>query len=313
MRKIPVLVAAEVSKSLLELIQHDDRFAVEYRPAANEDALFATLHEHEVLVTRHYNKVTRRVIEHGAPLRLIAQGTSGIDNIDTAAAAERGIAVINTPGENANAVAELVIGQMIALTRTIPAYHSSVARGEWNRADCDSRHELRHFRLGLVGLGRVGTAVAKLAAAFRMRVQAFDPYIGDSVFSDRGAAKCSTLPELISSSDILSLHVPLTDETRGFIGREELASLPRGSFVINAARGEIIDLDALQQLIVEGHVAGAAIDVFAPEPPTTPLLTGDARLILTPHIAGCSHESKASIGRELYREICKHFGFSPLD
>lgn len=311
MRTIPVLVAAEVSRSLLELLRGDERFAVDYHPSPDEQSLLAALHDHELLVTRHYNKVTRRVIERGAPLRLIAQGTSGVDNIDTAAANERGVTVINTPGENANAVAEWVVAQMLSLTRTIGAYHRSMLAGEWARGDCDNRHELRHFRLGIVGLGRVGSRVAKLAAAFRMRASAYDPYISEEAFAQGAAARVSSLAGLLATTDILTMHVPLTDETRGFIGRSELQLLPRGSFVLNAARGEVLDFSALQDLIRSGHIAGAAVDVYSPEPPTETFLD-DPRLIMTPHIAGCSNESKDSIGRELYREICRFFDFDTL-
>jgi D-3-phosphoglycerate dehydrogenase / 2-oxoglutarate reductase len=311
LRKIPVLIAAEVSTTLLELLRSDDRFAIDYRPAADEETLVAALHEHEVLVTRHYNKVTRRVIERGVCLRLIAQGTSGVDNIDAAAAAERRVRIVNTPGENANAVAELVIGEMIMLTRTVPSYHRSVVAGEWDRADCNSRHELRHFRLGIVGLGRVGTRVAHFANLFRMNVTAYDPYIADDDFNERGATRVSSLEELLAASDILSLHVPLTTETAGMIGRGELERLPDGAFVINASRGEVLDLGAVRSQIESGRLSGAAIDVFAHEPPTE-MLPDDPRIVFTPHIAGCSYESKESIGRELYREICAFLNMTPI-
>ena len=149
------------------------------------------------------------------------------------------------PGENANAVAELVIGFMIALTRTVPQYDREMRAGEWTRDDCASRHELRHHRLGIVGLGQVGMRVARLAVAFGMRVRAFDPYISDEDFAQRGAARVASLDALAARSDILTLHVPFTPETRTMIGANETGVAPiRRDRLINAARGEVLDVDA---------------------------------------------------------------------
>ena len=289
-----LLVAADVDRSLYKRAEADGRFDVVQRPVRTEGELAAIVGDAHVLVTRAYNKVTRRVIDGAPHLELIAQGTSGIDNIDLDAARERGIAVIHMPGVNANAVAELVIGFMISMTRTVPFYTREVVRGTFSRDDCATRHELRHFRLGIVGLGQVGTLVAKLAGAFGMRVQAYDPYVS--------VARVATLDELLQTSDILTLHVPLTEETRTMIGASELRMLARGSYVINASRGEVLDQQAALTALAENHLAGLALDVFDPEPPDTPL-PDDPRLILTPHIAGCSYEVKSTVGGRLFERI----------
>src|SRR5688572_7251481 len=197
-----LLIAADVDSSLLERANADGTYEVVHRPVRSEEELAAIVGEAHVLVTRAYNKVTRRVIDNAPHLELIAQGTSGIDNIDLDAARERGIHVIHMPGVNANAVAELVIGFMISLTRAVPFYTREVVRGVFSRDDCATRHELRHFRLGIIGLGQVGSLVAKLASAFGMTVQAYDPYVSE--------ARVATLDELLRTSDILTLHVPLT-------------------------------------------------------------------------------------------------------
>ena len=301
-----LLIAADVDRSLHERAAADGRFEITDRPVRTEEELAAIVGECEILVTRSFNRVTRRVIAAAPHLRLIAQGTSGTDNIDHAAARERGITVLNLPGSNADAVAELVIGIMIALTRTIPAYTREMVRGVWNRDDCATRHELRHHRLGIVGLGEVGRRVAKLAGAFAMRVTAVDPYISDFDFEQRGASRVQSLDELLRQSDILTLHVPLTPETRGMIGKAQLASMPRGSILINAARGEVLDQHAALESLRSNHLAGLALDVFDPEPPTSGF-PDDPRLILTPHIGGCTFEAKSAIGAKLYEKIVEFY------
>lgn len=305
-----LLIAADVDRSLFERAEaHADdnlRFDVVHHPVRTEDELAAIAGDAHVLVTRAYNKVTRRVIEAAPHLELIAQGTSGIDNIDLDAARERGIAVIHMPGVNANAVAELVIGFMISMTRTVPFYTREVVRGTFSRDDCATRHELRHHRLGIIGLGQVGTLVAKLAGAFGMNVQAYDPYLEDADFPIRGAIRATSLPDLLASTDILTLHVPLTAETRSMIGAGELHMLPRGSYAINASRGEVLDQQAALAALTENHLAGLALDVFDPEPPDTPL-PDDPRLILTPHIAGCSYEVKSTVGGRLFERIVEFY------
>ena len=255
-----ILIAADVDRSFEERARGDARFEIVRRPVRTEEELAAIVPEAHVLVTRAYNRVTRRVIEAAPELELIAQGTSGIDNIDLDAAGERGIAVIHMPGVNANAVAELVIGSMIAMTRTVPFYTCEVVRGNFHRQDCANRHELRHFRLGIVGLGQVGSLVARLAGAFGMPVEAYDPYVSE--------ARAPSLDALLEISDILTLHVPLTHETRKMIGEREIALLARGSYLINAARGEVLDQNAALDALARDHLAGVALDVFDPEPPS---------------------------------------------
>ena len=305
-----LLIAADVDRSLFERAEaHADdniRFDVVHHPVRTEDELAAIIGDANVLVTRAYNKVTRRVIEAAPHLELIAQGTSGIDNIDLDAARERGIAVIHMPGVNANAVAELVLGFMISMTRTVPFYTREVVRGTFSRDDCATRHELRHHRLGIVGLGQVGTLVAKLAGAFGMNVQAYDPYLEDTDFAIRGAIRVTSLHDLLASTDILTLHVPLTAETRAMIGTSELHILPRGSYAINASRGEVLDQQATLAALAENHLAGLALDVFDPEPPDAPF-PDDPRLILTPHIAGCSYEVKSTVGGRLFERIVEFY------
>jgi D-3-phosphoglycerate dehydrogenase len=302
-----LLIAADVDDSLRSRARDDGRFEIVDHPVKTEDDLQSIVGDCDILVTRSYNRVSKRVIDAAQNLELIAQGTSGTDNIDMDAARQRGVTVISMPGENANSVAELVIGFMIALTRTVPRYDREMRAGEWTRDGCASRHELRHHRLGIVGLGQVGMRVSRLAAAFGVRVSAFDPYITDDDFAQRGATRVMSLDALLRTSDILTLHIPFTPETRTMIGAKELAMLPSGAIVINAARGEVLDVDAALDALNRNALGGLAIDVYDPEPPTR-TWPGDPRLILTPHVAGCTTEAKSAIGAKLYEKIVAFYG-----
>jgi phosphoglycerate dehydrogenase-like enzyme len=276
-----VFIAAEVEPALVDALRGDARFTI-----------VNTLADAEVLITRTINVVDRAMLDGAPRLELIAQGTSGIDNIDVDLARKRGIPILHLPGINANAVAELVIGQIIALTRTMPQYAREMSRGVWNRRDCTTRHELRHYLLGIVGLGNVGSRVAWLANALGMNTIAYDPYVA--------AAKCASLDALLAQSDIVTLHVPLTSETRGFV---DVAKMKRGAILINASRGEVLDVDAALRALASNHLSGLALDVFEVEPPNRDW-PDDPRLILTPHIAGCTHEAKSAAASMLYEKIC---------
>ncbi|HEX7709076.1 MAG TPA: NAD(P)-dependent oxidoreductase [Thermoanaerobaculia bacterium] len=301
-----MLIAADVDPAFIARVKGDARFDVRHEPVRSEDELVAIVGDAQVLVTRAYNRVTRRVIEAAPQLELIAQGTSGTDNIDAVAARERGITIVSLPGENANAVAELVIGFMLMMTRTIPLYTRDVVSGRWLRDDCATRHEMRHYRLGIVGLGEVGRRVARLSRAFGMEVHAYDPYISDDDFLARDAVRIGSLDELLAAIDIVTLHVPLTEETRRMIGPLQLERMRPGSFLINAARGEVLDQQAALDALAANHLGGLALDVLDPEPPSG-ALPDDPRLVLTPHIAGCTFECKRDIGERLYERMAERY------
>lgn len=307
-----VLIAADVDKSFLDRIGSDGRFTVRQAHTASEESLHEAVGDCQILVTRAFNKVTTRVIEGAPDLELIAQGTSGIDNIDDAAAALRKIPILNVPGQNANAVAELMVALMILLTRTVPAYDAEVRGGKWNRGDCATRKELRSHRLGIVGVGRVGSRVAALVRGFGMAASGYDPYLTEADFISRGVNRTENLEDLLAMSDILTIHVPLTTETRGMMRGELLDLLPPGAIVLNACRGEVVDREELFTRLRSNALGGVALDVFDPEPPAGASWPDDPRLILTPHIAGCTREAKASIGHALYEKVCAHYGYVPV-
>lgn len=307
-----VFVAADVDQTFFDRILADDRFETRHTRCHDEASLIGNLGDAEVLVTRYHNQVTAKVLDSSSTLALLAQGTSGLDNIDLDRAAVRRITVLGLPGENANAVAELVIGFMISLTRTVPAYNEMVRSGRWSRDDCATRRELRSFRLGIVGLGRVGGRVAALATNFGMTIAAWDPYITAQQAEERHASLMPSLDLLLQQSDIVTCHVPLTPETNDMLSGRQLDLLPRGAIVINSCRGPVVNATEALRRLESRQLEGLAMDVYDEEPPSGRGWPDDPRLITTPHIAGCSRESKASIGNMLYEKICEHFGFTPL-
>ncbi len=288
-------------------MRSDDRFELQTRICGSVAELIDAVAEANVIVSRAYTPLTAEVIRAAGNLEVIVQGTSGVDNIDLDEATARGVRVISTPGANARAVGEMVTGLMLSLTRTIPAYDAMMKSGDWNRSDCATRHELRHHEIGIIGIGRVGTVVAGLCRAFGCTVRAYDPYLDASTINERGATEVDSLRKLLEVSTILTLHVPLTAETRTMIGGRELETLPEQSFLINTCRGEVVDTDAVLDSLARGHLAGVALDVFDPEPPSR-TWPEDPRLILTPHIAGCTAEAKSEAGEKMYRELCAFYG-----
>lgn len=261
-------------------------------PSLRGPALAEAAAAGDVLVVRSWQRVTADVLDAGAGrLRAVVQASAGLDNIDAAAAAARGIEVVGVDPGNATAVAELTLMSLIALLRDIRGHWARTTTAHWPDREVLADREARGKTLGLVGLGRVGTRVARRAAAFEMDVVAYDPYLPDDAFPARSARRAATLDDLLAAADALSLHCPLTEETRGMIGARELAALRPGSVVVNTARGEVLDLAALVRALDDGHLAGAAVDVWPAEPPPRggPLL--HPRILPTPHLAGHTAES----------------------
>lgn len=262
--------------------------------------LLACIGEYDVLVVRLAHQIDRAVIETGRRLKAIVSATTGLDHIDLAAARENGIAVLSLRGETEfldtiPATAEHTWALLLALIRRIPQAFASVLQGEWNR-DRFRGHDLAGKNLGIVGLGRIGRKVARYALAFEMQVHAYDPHT-DRWLED--VTRQESLEDLLRLSQILTLHVPLEERTRGLIGRRELARLPAGAILINTSRGEVVDEVALVEALESGHLAGAALDVVhherQPEMRSNNPLLAYARshdnLLLTPHIGGATWES----------------------
>jgi D-3-phosphoglycerate dehydrogenase len=264
--------------------------------------LLKELDDIDVLIVRLANQIDREVINAGRRLRAIVTATTGLDHIDVAYARQRGITVLSLRGEteflkDVRATAEHTWALILGLLRNIVAASQAARQGQWNR-DAFRGHELYGQRLGIVGLGRLGEKVARYGQAFGMQVAAFDPFIRDWMDGVRRETKLS---DLLDRSDILSLHIPLADETVGLIGTAELALLPPGAMLVNTSRGQIIDEKALIKVLESKHLAGAALDVVCGERDNEKRVKSQLleyarlhdNLLITPHIGGATHESMA--------------------
>jgi D-3-phosphoglycerate dehydrogenase len=252
-------------------------------------------------------------MDHAPRLKVIARHGVGLDSVDLPAATKRGIVVTNTPGENRESVAELTLAFMLALARRIPQAQAairSLPKGDLGQFTALlQRHKLTGIDLegkvlGIIGTGRIGSSVARMCtAAFDMKVTGYDPYVSGDVMKSFGVKKVESLDELLPPVDFLTVHCPLTPETKGMVGRRELASMKKGAYVINAARGGIVNEQALYEVLCSEHIAGAALDVWEIEPPdpASPLLR-HPNLLATPHYAGTTEESLYRVGIAVVEE-----------
>ena len=265
------------------------------------NGLPAALADADALVLRSAVQADDALMEHAPKLRVIGRAGVGVDNIDADAATRRGIVVMNTPGANAVAVAELTIGLMLALARKLPLANATMHAGKWEKKSLQGS-ELRGKTFGILGLGRIGLEVAKRAKGFGLELLGSDPFVSAAVARENGI-KLVTLEELITGSDYITLHVGLTPQTAGVINAKNLAAMKKGVRIINCARGELIDDAALVAALKSGHVAGAALDVFAVEPPKDSPYFGLDNVILTPHIAGSTGEAQEAVGIQIARQV----------
>jgi D-3-phosphoglycerate dehydrogenase len=257
----------------------------------------------DALIVRSQTRVDAELLDAAAPrLGVVGVASVGIDRIDVAEATHAGVMVVNAPTGNTIAAAEHTIALMLALLRHIPDASASVASGDWERGRYTGR-ELRGKTLGVIGLGKIGKAVTRRAIGFEMRVLAHDPYLTEEQASEAGA-KLVGLPELLHRADVLTVHTPLTAQTRGLLARSQLEATKPGAFVLNVARGGIVDEAALADALASGHLAGAAVDVFSTEPmaPDNPL-RGAPNLVLTPHLGASTTEAQDRVGMEMAEQV----------
>ena len=257
------------------------------------EKLIATIPDFDAIVVRSPTKVTAEVIAAGTRLKFIGRAGVGVDNIDVAAATERGIVVMNSPGGNTISTAEHAIAVTLSLVRKIPQAHASVRAGRWDRKAYRGT-ELFGKTLGILGLGRVGREVAVRMKAFGMNVITADPYIDEEQARQVGAALVS-LDDLLADSDIITIHVPLASETAGLLGDKELAATKKGVFIVNCARGGVVVEKALIQGLESGHIAGVGLDVFEQEPPGESPLLNHPNVVLTPHLGAATTEAQLRV------------------
>jgi len=292
-----IVVADKISEQGISLLGETGWQVVQPAPPA----LLAELAGADGLIVRSATRVTSELLERAPRLRVVGRAGVGVDNIDVEAATRRGVLVMNTPGGNATSVAEHTLALILALARSVPQLNAAIHAGRWEKGAA-SGMELRGKTLGLIGLGRVGSEVARRARAFEMRVLAHDPHISENVARDVGT-ELVPLQELLAQSDIVSLHTALSPETEKMINAETLARMKRGARLINAARGELVDEAALAAALRSGHLAGAAVDVFAAEPPRGSPLLGLPNVIATPHVAGSTAEAQEEIGTQIAQQV----------
>lgn len=294
-----VLVTDDIDPEGVALLSAESALQVDECPTLGSDVLLSRIGEYDALVGRSATRITPELLRAGARLRVIGRAGVGIDNIALDVATELGVAVINAPAGNTVAVAELFFGGVLGLLRYIPQADGAMHTGRWDRSRFLGR-ELRGRRLGIVGLGRIGSAVARRATAFEMEVAAYDPYVAEARFQGLRVARVPGLNDLLAESDILTVHVPLTEQTVGMIGRREIARLPQGAIVVNLARGGIVDEDALADALGSDRLGGAVIDVFAREPLAEDHpLRREEKVVLTPHIGASTLEAQRNVSVEV--------------
>ena len=283
-----ILVADQIAPQGVELLQA--RHDIVVRTGLSEDELVEAVAEASGLVVRSQTQVTARVIEAAPRLEVIGRAGVGVDNIDLAAATARGVIVVNAPLANTLSATEHALALMLAVARNVPRGDASLRAGRWERGKLQGV-ELAGHTLGVVGLGRIGSEVARRARAFDMRIVAFDPFVTQERAASLGVELC-TLEELLAQADFVTLHTALHEGTRGLLGAEQFALMQPSAYVINTARGALIDEQALYEAVTEGRLAGAAIDVFSEEPAIGNVLATSERIVVTPHLAASTAEAQ---------------------
>ena len=298
-----VLVTDKLADEAIEMLKNNG-FEVKYEEL-DHDGLLNEIADYDALIVRSRTKVTADIIEKGASgkLKVIGRAGIGVDNIDVKKETELGIKVVNAPTGSTISVAELAIAHMLALARFIPKADSSMKRGEWLKKQLKGI-ELHGKTLGLIGSGRIAQHVAKIAKGLGMNVLVYSPHCTDEKAEKMGARR-ATLEEVLRESDFVSLHIPKTEETYHLIDKEKLSLMKPTAYLINCARGGVVDEDALYEFLKEGKIAGAAIDVFEEEPPKGSKLLELDNVVLTPHIGANTKEAQIRAGTIWAEQVMK--------
>ncbi len=271
----------------------------------DRDELCQAVADADALILRNMPYVDDEILSHAGKLKVIGRFGVGVDNVDLEAARKQGIRVVYTPGVNADAVAEHTFALLLALAKRLRFWQDALLNGEYRLRWTEKSFEVQGKVLGVIGFGYVGRAVAQRAKAFKMRLLVHDPFVPPEIVSSFGGESVS-LEELLSQSDFITLHVPLTEQTRGLINRERLTMVKRGAFLINTSRGEVCDLDALYEALQSGQLAGVALDVFPKEPPDVshPIFR-HPNFIGTPHVASHTPETLERMALVVVEQVLK--------
>jgi D-3-phosphoglycerate dehydrogenase / 2-oxoglutarate reductase len=296
---VKIIVAEKISASAIAQLQEPGWTVL------TADQLDGRLAEHlesaDALIVRSAVQADAKLLEHAKKLRVIGRAGVGVDNIDLEAATHKGIAVMNTPGANAVAVAEQTLGMMLAMARHLCRADALTHAGKWEKKSLQGT-ELRGKTLGVIGLGRIGLEVARRARAFAMELVAHDPFVSVAIAKEQGI-RLTGLDELYSTADYITLHVGLTPQTAGMINAASIAKMKKGVRLVNCARGELVNESDLAQALKQGQVAAAALDVFAEEPPRNSPLLALENIVLTPHVGGSTHEAQEAVGVQIAQQV----------
>jgi len=309
-----VIVTDEVAGEGLALLRQDPRVELEVRLGLKKDELLKIIGDYEVIITRSGTTVDRDVLDAGKKLKMVARAGVGIDNVDVEYASSRGVIVVNAPFGNTNSAAEHTMALLLAACRNVTKANSSLKGGEWKRAPFTG-YELKGRTAGVIGLGKVGGRVATRLKAFECEVLACDPYIAVKRAHDLGV-KLVSHDEIYKNCDIITVHTPLTEETRDMIGERELAMMKDGVIVLNVARGGIYNEAALLNALNSGKIAVAGIDVYTKEPPDSDILRQlitHERMVVTPHLGANTFEAQVNVAVDVSKEILNYLDEQPLE
>jgi len=298
-----VLITDPLSEYGIQKLLEAPDVEVVQKPGLSPSDLLAEIGEYDALLVRSQTQVTAEVLAAGTKLKAVGRAGVGVDNIDTNAATQAGVVVINAPDGNTISTAEHSFAMLMAVARNIPQAYRKLADGTWDRKSFQGV-ELNGKVLGVIGFGRIGTEVAKRAKAFHMQVLAYDPFLTEERAAKVGVTSAS-VDEIVKQADFITVHTPLTKETRHLLGSREFAMMKDGVRVINCARGGIIDEKALYEAILTGKVAGAALDVFEVEPPVDNPLIGLPQVVVTPHLGASTVEAQENVAVDVSEEILK--------
>ena len=295
-----ILVTDSLSPDGLSILKKEPSFEVRTKVGLNGSELLKEIGSAHALLVRSGTQVTSEVLKAGKELRVVGRAGTGVDNIDVEAATRNGVVVMNTPGGNSVAACEHTFALMLSLFRNIPAAAGDLAQGHWNRKRYMGR-QLQGRTLGLVGFGRIGREVAVRARAFGMEVMVADPFVTESLVRE-WEARLVDFETLLAEADVVSLHVPLTEETRNLMNARTLGAMKHGAVLINCARGGLVDESALVETLDNGRLSGAAMDVYSKEPPEGPLVR-HPKVVCTPHLGASTEEAQQNVAQEIARQV----------
>ncbi|HKK16005.1 MAG TPA: phosphoglycerate dehydrogenase [Gammaproteobacteria bacterium] len=296
-----VFIADDIAREGVDYLRKHTDYLIDFSPKLEEADACVHIRDADAVIVRSATSIRGKILESAGLLKVIGRAGIGTDNIDITTATERGIVVLNTPDANATTTAELAIAHILSLCRHLPAADRSVRNGEWQRSRFIGT-EVSDKVLGIIGFGTIGRIVASRAIGLRMKVLGYDPFVTGEVFAEANVEPVS-LETLLAAADIVTLHCPLVEKTRHLINRETLQQMKHGARLVNCARGDLVDESALYDALQDGRLSGAALDVYAQEPPLNSPLLKLENVVFTPHLGASTEEAQTAVGIEIARQV----------